>query len=105
MGCHCNVLFADRRDPSPTAEMVDRSTDLVGDAFALVRASYRRKSRYLVEELRDVRTRAWRLGHRSRPAREHDEIEVDGTELIAEEQGTVGFEMIFNDIKEGTGTR
>ena len=78
---------------------VDRSADLVGDAFARVRAPYRRKSRYLVEEFRDVGARAGRLGHRTCPAREHDEIQVDGAELVAEEQGTVGLEMIFDDVK------
>jgi hypothetical protein len=82
---------------SPTARIVDGSADLVGDAFTRIRAPYGGKRRYLVEKLCDIRTRAWRFGHRARPAQEHHEVEVGGAELIAEEQGTVGLEMIFDE--------
>src|SRR5258708_14229333 len=102
-GCHRNVLPTDRGDSSPTAGLVERSADLVGDAFALVGAADRLERRHLVEELRDVGTRARRLGHRAGPAREHDEIEIDGAEPVAQEEWTVSLEMLFDDIEESTG--
>jgi hypothetical protein len=86
---HCHVLSADGGDSVSDRLDVDRSADLVGDAFARIRAPYRRKRRYLVEELCDIGTRARRLGHRARPAREHHEVEVGGAESVAEEQDPV----------------
>src|ERR1700726_4747471 len=65
------------------------SADFVGNAFAFIRAPYRRKRRNLIEQLGDAGARTWRLAHRASPARKHHQIKVDGTQLVAEEEGTI----------------
>src|ERR1700686_550510 len=87
----------------PGWSMLTGSADIVGDAFVLVSTPYRRKRRHLIEQLRDVGARARWGAHRARPTCEHDRIEVDRTELVAEERGAVGLEMIFDDIEESAG--
>src|SRR3981081_4397536 len=67
-----------------SSDCLSGSADLVGDSFMLVGAADRWEGRHPAEKLCDVATRARRLGHRAGPAREHDEIEVDGAELVAE---------------------
>src|ERR1700692_167165 len=83
--------------------MLTGSANIVGDAFALVSTPYRRKCCHPIEQLRDVGARARWRAHRARPTVEHDQIEVDRTELVAKEQGAVGLEMIFDDIEESGG--
>src|SRR3982074_2085837 len=100
MGSHRNVLSPDRADPWPTAGLVDRSADRVGDAFLLVGTADRGEGRHPVEELCDVRTRTRRSGHRARPAREHDQIEIDGAEPVVEKQWAVSPEVIFEHVEK-----
>src|SRR5438309_11628232 len=92
-------------DPALTAGSVDCSTDLAGYSLLLVGAADRGEGRYLIEKPCDAATRARRLDHRARPVRQHDQIEVDGAELVAEKQRTTGPEVILDNVEKPVGTR
>src|SRR3978361_206262 len=93
-----------RRIPSGRA-VLSGSADVVSDAFALIGAPDRRKSRHRVEQLRYARACAWRLGQWAGPTRQHDQIEIGRAQLRVEEQRATGLEMIFDDVEESAGPR
>src|SRR3979490_603769 len=80
--------------------VVDRSADLVGDTFALVGAADGAEGRPAVGEPCDLWKRARVASHGARPACEHDQIEIDGAEPVAEKQRAVSAEMILDDIEK-----
>ena len=83
MTSHCDVLSCDPRVPVSDGRIfVGLSADIVGNAFTLAGAADRGKRRDLVEKLCNVGARTRQPGHRARPAREHDQIEIGGAELI-----------------------
>src|SRR3954469_13060751 len=99
------MSFPPAADSSATAGLVVRSADLVGDSFTLVGAVDRGEGRYPVEELCDAVARTRRLAHRAAPAREHDQIEIDGAESVAEKVRAVSLQMIFDNVKKVAGAR
>jgi hypothetical protein len=74
---HRIILCSDAGSRSRTG-LVDRSADLAGDAFLFVSAADRGKRRHPVEKPCDPGSQTRRPGDWPTPAREHDQIEVDG---------------------------
>src|ERR1700722_20164880 len=94
MTSHRDVLSC---DPRVLARIfVGVSADIVGNSFTLVGAPDCGKRRYLVEKLCDAGARTRRPGHRASPAREHDQIEIGGAKLVAEEQRAVSPKMVLD---------